>query len=122
VPFYTSENLPARREYKLCMDQYKPVIPSQFDDGIYKYKKYGAVSFEGFLNAKLIVNLLSQLRNDITRTNIQTVLQSLKEIDLGINVNMFYNYFNILGINKVYFITFKDRKIIPIDSVTELLK
>ena len=122
VPFYTSENLPARREYKLCMDQYKPVIPSQFDDGTYKYKKYGAVSFEGFLNAKLIVNLLSQLGNDITRTNIQSVLQSLKEIDLGINVSIFYSYFNILGINKIYFITFRDRKIIPIDSVTELLK
>jgi hypothetical protein len=122
VPFYTSENLPARKEYKMCMDKYNPLMPSRYNDGTYKYKKYGAVSFEGFLNARLIVNVLQQLGNNLSRMNIPDVMHSLQEIDLGINVKVFYNYFNILGINKIYFITFKNRKIIPIDSFEEIFK
>jgi ABC-type branched-subunit amino acid transport system substrate-binding protein len=119
VPFYTQENIPAREEYRMCMDKFHPAMPEQYEDGTYEYKEYGAVSFEGFLNAKLIINLLQNMGHDPKRKNISQIIQSLKEIDLGINVKVFYSYYYILGPNKIYFITFKNRKIIPIESFKE---
>jgi ABC-type branched-subunit amino acid transport system substrate-binding protein len=122
VPFYSQENIPAREEYKLCMKKFQPTMPEQYEDGTYEYKEYGAVSFEGFLNAKLIVNLLQNMGCDLRRKSIPQIIQSLKEIDLGINAKVFYSYYYILGPNKVYFITFHNRQIKPIKYFQEFLK
>ncbi|MBT8764356.1 ABC transporter substrate-binding protein [Desulfohalobiaceae bacterium Ax17] len=122
VPFYTKKNLPALKEYKMCMEKYRPTIPKEFDDGSYNCKKFGAVSFEGFLNAKLVVKLLEALGSEPVRAEIPEAMCRLNMIDLGIDSIVFYTYYFQQPIDKVYFITFQNGQIKPLKSFKELLK
>ncbi len=122
VPFYIQKDLPTRKEYKMCMDKYQPVMPKKFDDGTYQYKKYGAVSFEGFLNAKLITMILRNLGSDLKCKDIPDVMHSLEEINLGIDARIFYSCYHKQGLDKVYFITFHDKEIKPIQSFQEFIQ
>ncbi len=60
VPSYEDTSLPAVREYRQMMERYQPMPPPQLLDGTYQPLPYSFVSFEGFLNAKLLVKVLQK--------------------------------------------------------------
>ncbi|MCL1475456.1 ABC transporter substrate-binding protein [Argonema antarcticum] len=61
VPSYEDTSLPAVREYRQLMARYKPMPSSQLLDEEYEPIPYSFVSFEGFLNAKLLVEILNKM-------------------------------------------------------------
>src|SRR5262249_54838376 len=55
VPSYDDLSVPAVKEYRQRMDEYGLKVPSPWDASDYRPLQYSFVSFEGFLNAKLLV-------------------------------------------------------------------
>lgn len=53
-------SLRAVKEYRDLMDRYNPLPPSELMEPDYRPLKYSFVSFEGFLNAKVIVEVLKK--------------------------------------------------------------
>lgn len=61
VPSYEDTSLPAVREYRKLMLEHNPMPPPEYRSPDYKPLPYSFVSFEGFLNAKLLVEILRKM-------------------------------------------------------------
>ncbi len=106
VPSYEDLALPAVREYREVMEAVQPMPPSEADPS-YVPLKYSFTSFEGFLNAKLMGIILNKLDSDATLT-LDEVVESLKDVDLGIGTPIRFGRGNHQGLNRVYFTTVED--------------
>ncbi len=122
VPFYGSKKLPVVEEYKHCMLEYKPDVPEKFSCPDYDMQGFGAVSFEGFLNAKLVVALLRKMGPDPARRNIPSNMIRLLNVDLGLDEDMDFTPFRHQGLDKVYFITFEKDRILPLRDFREVVR
>lgn len=60
VPSYEDTSLSAVREYRKLMLKHHPMPPPEYRTPDYKLLPYSFVSFEGFLNAKLLVEILKR--------------------------------------------------------------
>ena len=61
VPSYESATAPVVREYRALMEKHQPGPPQGFGADGYKMLPYSFVSLEGFLNAKLLVEVLKRM-------------------------------------------------------------
>ena len=84
VPSYEDTSLPAVREYREFMDTYNPLPPPGFSDQAYQPLARSFVSFEGFLNAKLLVEILTRMGEPAVRSRIKEVVEGIHNLDLGI--------------------------------------
>ncbi|MFP4168961.1 MAG: ABC transporter substrate-binding protein [Desulfonatronovibrionaceae bacterium] len=121
VPFYGSRNLPAVDEYKQCMRKYRPKIPDKFECPGYEQQGFGAVSFEGFLNAKMMVELLRSLGPYPSRKDIKINMDRMYNIDIGLDRKISFTPFLDQGLEQVYFITFRGDQIYPLRDFEEVL-
>jgi ABC-type branched-subunit amino acid transport system substrate-binding protein len=122
VPFYGSKKLPVVEEYKHCMLEYKPGLPEKFHCPDYDMQGFGAVSFEGFLNAKLVTALLRKMGPDPARGKIPRNMIRLLNVDLGLDENIDFTPFKHQGLDKVYFITFEEDRILPLRDFREVVR
>ena len=114
VPTYEDMSLGAVRQYRSLIDKYKPVPPPGLQDKEYKPLKHSFVSFEGFLNAKLLVEILKRMGNDLEKTNIKKTVEGIKDLDLGIDARVSFGPDRHQGLNKVYYTTFDNGRFVPI--------
>ena len=73
VPLHSDTVLSSALEYRNLLDQYSTGSP------------YGFIGFEGFLNAKVLVEGLKGSGQDLTRKKLISALESLQDYDIGIN-------------------------------------
>jgi ABC-type branched-subunit amino acid transport system substrate-binding protein len=85
VPSYYRQDLDAVKEYCDLMDKYDPKPPPGLAPDDYQPLGRSFVSFEGFLNAKLLVEVLQQAGRDPKREHLQAAAESVKAFDLGID-------------------------------------
>ncbi|HMK50582.1 MAG TPA: hypothetical protein VK435_11060, partial [Thermodesulfovibrionales bacterium] len=111
---YEDMSLGAVRQYRSLIDKYKPVPPPGLQDKEYKPLKHSFVSFEGFLNAKLLVEILKRMGNDLEKTNIKKTVEGIKDLDLGIDARVSFGPDRHQGLNKVYYTTFDNGRFVPI--------
>lgn len=114
VPSYEDTGLPAVRLYRELMDRYNPLPPSDLMEKDYKILKYSFVSFEGFLNAKLMVEILKKLGKEPKRQEIKKAAESIKNLDVGIDEKISFSPKKHQALDKVYYTTVKDGKFVPI--------
>lgn len=114
VPSYEDLSLPAVREYRKCMDRYAPPPPSLTADH-YLPLKYSFTSFEGFLNAKAMAQILASYEEAPT-SGIRWAAEFIRNADLGIDVPVNFSPGNHQGLEKVYFTTVRDGKFVPLDE------
>jgi ABC-type branched-subunit amino acid transport system substrate-binding protein len=116
VPFFADLNLPACQEFLKLIDTTKD-IPTKTEclTAIESFEQPGPISFEGFLNAKLLVNLLEILGPDPKAEDLPRAFSQLEGVDIGIghvlNVDTARNQIN----NPVHFISFGNATMIPVD-------
>jgi ABC-type branched-subunit amino acid transport system substrate-binding protein len=85
VPSYTQTDLEAVREYRKLMDrQAKAALPADLADDRYQPLRYSFTSLEGFLDARLVVELLRKLGPDPQRSQVRKVAESLAGVDIGL--------------------------------------
>ena len=114
VPSYGDISLPAVRQYRELMDKYDPMPPREILDKDYKPLRYSFVSFEGFLNAKLFVEILHRMSNAIERTHLREAAEEVKDYDIGIDVSVSLGPQKHQGLDVVYYTTVQEDRFVPI--------
>lgn len=114
VPSYEDLRLPAVRDYRQAMDALPPGLPID-GCGDYRPLKYSFTSFEGFLNARLMVRILRHLDAN-PGLGLARAAESMKDVDLGIGTPVSFGPGRHQGLDRVYFSTVEDGKFIPISQ------
>jgi len=95
VPSYTNTDIPVVKEYQEIMKKYCPDV------------KYGFISFEAFLAAKVVVNTLQNMKGDITKDKFLTQIKKVKKnVINGLNIR----YQNSQLLNSVYLFEYQDKQ------------
>ena len=116
VPSYEDMSLPAVREYRQQMDEYGAGVPHPGGQSDYEPLRYGFVSFEGFLNAKLLVEVLRNMGPAPTKSSIKQTVESLRNIDLGIGSSISFGPDKHQGSDRVYYTTLEGGKFVPLTN------
>ncbi len=115
VPSYEDTSLDAVQEYRRLMDNSKNLIPEKFNNN-YIPQKYSFISFEGYLNARVMSEILKKIYSSGYIDDIYSSALSLHQIDIGIGTPVVFENGKHQGLNKVYFTTVSDGKFIPLRS------
>lgn len=99
VPSYHNLDLPAVAEYRDLMDQYHRAHA----DPILQPLAHSFVSFEGFLDAKLLVEILKRMGPALEKHRIKHVVESIHDLDLGIGIPVSFGPSRHQGLNQVYY-------------------
>ncbi len=116
VPSYENINLPVVRLYRELMDKNAPRPPSELVKEAYETHRYGMVSFEGFLNGVLLVEMIRRMGDTPRRERIPRIMRSLVDYDMGLGVNISYGPKNNQGLDSVYYIMFKDGRLVSLND------
>jgi branched-chain amino acid transport system substrate-binding protein len=114
VPSYSLQDLPAVREYREYMEKYRPMPPAALMEKGYEPVSFSYVSFEGFLNAKLLVEILKRLGPNPEKKRIKAVVESVAKWDLGIDVPVSFRPDRHQGLDSVYFTTAENGRFVPL--------
>ncbi len=114
VPSYDDESLPAIRQYRELMTRYRPAPQPELLDQPYTAPQYSYISCEGFLNAKVLVEVLNRLGPNPQQSRIQEVVESLADFDLGIDVPVSFGPHRHQGMDKVYCTTVAGGRFVPL--------
>ena len=114
LPDFQDLSLPAVKEYREMMDRYKPRPPEGFGVESSDNLRNSYVSFEGFLNAKLLVEILKRAGDPPDRAKIHTAVESIHDFDLGIKTPISFGPDKNQGMDQVYFNTVVNDRLVPI--------
>jgi len=112
VPSYHDLGLPAVQEYHKLMKQYHPSLPPGYLDQNYKPLETSFVGFEGFLNAKLLVEVLKKMGPNLDKKDLKSATESLDQVDLGIGVPVSFNAQKHQALDRVYFTVVEDGRFV----------
>jgi ABC-type branched-subunit amino acid transport system substrate-binding protein len=113
VPSYHDTSLPAVREYRELMAKHKPLPPAEYRDTAYRSPEYSFVSLEGFLNAKLLVEILRK-GGAGDRRELKKAAEAIEGIDLGIGEPITFRPNRHQALNRVYFTVVSDGRFAPL--------
>ena len=115
VPSHEDVSLPAVREYRERMAEFGAQIahPGALD---YRPIPYGSVSLEGFLNAKLLVQILRRMGSAPTKGCIKETVERIRDLDLGIGSPISFGPDRHQGSDRVYYTTLEGTRVVPLES------
>ena len=122
VPSYEAQGLPAVAQYRSLMDRYQPTLPALLRDPGYVSRDYSFISFEGFINAKVVVEGLRRAGPNPTRLAFRRALESLRDLDLGIGARLTFSPERHQGLDSVYFTRVEDDRWVPITDWSAAVK
>ncbi len=114
VPSYWQTDLPAVAEYREYMDRYRPMPPAGLAGSDYQPLPHSYVSFEGFLNAKLLVAVLRRVGPELDRRHIRPAAEAIDRFDLGIDVPVSFTADRHQGLDTLYFTTVEAGRFTPV--------
>jgi branched-chain amino acid transport system substrate-binding protein len=103
VPSYEDLALPAVVEYRALMQRHAPKAPAVANLTEYTELGLNYVGFEGFLNAKVIVEVLRRMKGDFDPARIKPVVESIHDLDVGINAPISFGPNRHQALQYVYF-------------------
>lgn len=101
VPSPYSDDLPAVRQYRRHMAEYRQ---REMTGG----RVYSYASLEGFLSARLVTEAVRRMGPQPDRARFRKALTSLDDFDLGIGMPLRFGPERTQGLNAVYFSTFRE--------------
>jgi ABC-type branched-subunit amino acid transport system substrate-binding protein len=114
VPSYEDAALPAVREYRQLMEQYRPLPPRHLVSEGYTVLTHSYVSFEGFLNAKLLVDILKRMGPSPKKSRIKEVVEKINNADLGIDTRVSFGPNKHQGLDKIYYTSLEEDRFVPL--------
>ena len=94
VPSYHDDSIPVAREYRKAMDRYRdaimPAASLLYPDGKVTGREYAPLSYsftslEGYLDAKLFVEILRRMGPAPSRARLPQIVMGMGEFDLGMD-------------------------------------
>ena len=119
VPSYEDVSIPAVRQYRDLMDRYDPQAPEQLVKEPYTPFPHSFVSLEGFLDAKLMVEVLRRLGDNPSRRGLEEAVFSIKDFDLGIGEQVSFAPDRRQGLQRVYYTVVEDDRFVSLDDFGE---
>ena len=116
VPSYEDLSLPGVKEYRQRMDQYGAKIPRPWAASDYQPLRYSFVSLEGYLNAKLLVQILREMGPVPAKSRIKETVEGLRGADLGIGTVFSFGRNKHQGSDRVFYTALEGQKFVPLDS------
>jgi len=114
VPSYEDLSLPAVREYRTLMNKYRPVPP--LPSSTVSASPYSFVGFEGFLDAKLLAEILRRTGGRTDRDSLGKAFQSVQHLDLGIESPVSFSATRTQGLDTVYYTRVESGHFRPVDT------
>ena len=116
VPSYHDSSIPAVREYHDMMERYDPQPPEALVTEEYEPVARSFVSLEGFLNAKLMVEILGRLGDDPQRSDLERAVFSVRDFDLGIGELASFGPDRRQGLQRVYYTVVEDDRFVTLED------
>ncbi len=116
VPSYEDESIPVVKEYGELMRRNSPEVPAAFEQADYQPFDKSFVSLEGFVNAKLLVEILNRLGDNPTRDQIEEAVFSVRNFDLGIGEPISFSPERRQGMQRLYYTVVEDERFIPLND------
>ena len=114
VPSYEDGSVPAVGEYRELMARHDPRIPAEFADDEYRPLPQSFVSLEGFLNAKLMCEILGRFDGEPRRTGLEEAVFSIRDFDLGIGERVSFGPDRRQGLQRVYYTVVEGGRFVPL--------
>ena len=116
VPSYEDTSIPAVREYRELMARYDPQVPQELVQEEYTPFAHSFGSLEGFLNAKLLAEILRRLGPSPDRAGLEEAVFSVRDFDLGISERVSFGPDRRQGLQSVYHAVVEDGRFVPLDD------
>ena len=116
VPSYEDITIPVVREYRDLMSRYDPQAPEELVKEPYSPFPHSFVSLEGFLDAKLLVEVLRRLGNNPSRKGLEQAVFSIKNFDLGIGEQVSFGPDRRQGLQRVYYTMVEEGRFVTLDD------
>ena len=116
VPSYEDVTIPAVREYRDLMSRYDPQAPEELVKEPYSPFPHSFVSLEGFLDAKLLVEVLGRLGDNPSRRGLEAAVFSVRDFDLGIGEQVSFGPDRRQGLQRVYYTVVEDDRFVTLDD------
>jgi len=97
------------------MEKYHATVPAAAL-GNYQPQRYSFASFEGFLDAKLLVEILKRMGDNPARSRLRQTVEGMKNFDLGIDVPISFAPDKHQALEKIYYTTALAGKVVPLTS------
>jgi ABC-type branched-subunit amino acid transport system substrate-binding protein len=113
VPSYEDTSLPAVREYRELTAKYAPPPPPGFGNpGAPPAVSF--VGFEGFLNAKLMVEILRRMGSVPDPLQLRDTVEAIHDFDLGIASAVTFTPQQNQGLSTVYYTRVENGRFVPL--------
>ena len=119
VPSYEDTSIPAVREYREMMRRYDPQPPAELAKEPYTPFPHSFVSLEGYLNAKLMVEVLRRLGDRPAREGLESAVFSVRDLDLGIGELVSFAPDRRQGLQRVYYTEVVDGRFVALNHWQE---
>ena len=116
VPSYEDITIPAVREYRDLISRYDPQAPEEMIKEPYSPFRHSFVSLEGFLDAKLMVEVLRRLGDNPSRKGLEQAVFSIKDFDLGIGEQVSFGPDRRQGLQRVYYTMVEEGRFVTLDD------
>ena len=116
VPSYEDTSIPAVREYRELMARYNPAVPGELVKEPYSPFLHSFVSLEGFLDAKLMTEVLRRLGDNPNRSGLEEAVFSVRNFDLGIGEKVSFGPDRRQGLQTVYYTVVQDGRFVTLDD------
>ena len=113
VPSFEDTSLNAVREYRELMEKYHATAPAAAL-GNYQPQRYSFASFEGFLDAKLLVEIFKRMGDNPARSRLRQTVEGIKNFDLGIDVPISFAPDKHEALEKIYYTTLQGDRFVPL--------
>ena len=116
VPSYEDVSIPAVKQYQELMARYDPRPPRELLKEDYTSFSRSFVSLEGFLDAKLMAEILYRLGDSPERSALEDAVFSIRGFDLGIGELVSFGPDRRQGLQKVYYTVVEENRFITLDN------
>ncbi len=116
VPSYEDTSIPAVREYRDFMARYNPEVPAELVTEEYTPFPHSFVSLEGFLDAKLLVEILRRLGDNPSRRGLEEAVFTIRDFDLGIGEPVSFGPDRRQGLQRVYHTVVDKGRFVTLDD------
>lgn len=111
VPSYAESDLPAIKLYRDLMKKHAPRAPALA--GAYEPLEQSFTSLEGFLGARLVVEVLKAMGPNPRRDKLRQAIKSEKGFDLGLGTRVYFGG-KKPGLDRVYFTVVEKGRFVPL--------
>jgi hypothetical protein len=116
VPSYEDVTIPAVQEYRELMQRYQPEPPAHLLKEPYTPFPQSFVGLEGFLDAKLMVEVLGRLGDEPDRKDLERAVFTVRDFDLGVGEQVSFGPDRRQGLQRVYFTVVEDGRFVTLED------